>query len=190
MSAATPSAPDLLVEEPLPEMEIDGAAAGAPPMTPQAALLAVAGGAVGSTPPAPPPVATPESGATQGGAASAPPSQAATPMVVESGRPEDHEWWVPPTHPTALGEGDHLLSIYRTFLDSEQVTAWNRRLARFPRQVALPAGWLVDLPALLEREDWSQVDRVRLCLAQSTEATEVAANQPVVDWRWCCQAPP
>jgi len=60
MSAATPSAPDLLVEEPLPEMEIDGAAAGAPPMTPQAALLPVAGGAVGSTPPAPPPVATPE----------------------------------------------------------------------------------------------------------------------------------
>jgi len=34
MSAATPPAPDLLVEEPLPEMEIDGTAAGTPPMAP------------------------------------------------------------------------------------------------------------------------------------------------------------
>jgi len=149
MSAATPLAPDLFVEEPLPEMEIDGAAAVTPPMAPQSALPPVTAGAVGSTPPAPPPLATPESGATQGGAASAPPIQAATPMVVESGRPEDLDWWVPPSHQTAMGEGGHLLSIYRTFPDSEQVTAWSRRLARFPRQVALPAGWLVDLPALL-----------------------------------------
>jgi len=171
-------------------MENDGAAAGAPPMTPQSALPPVAGWAVGSTPPAPPPVATPESGALEGGAASAAPSQAATPKVVASGRPKDLDWWVPPTHPTAMGEGGHLLSIYRTFPDSEQVTAWNHRLARFPRQVALPAVCLVDLPALLEREDWGQVDRVRRCLTQSTAADEVAAYQPVVDWRWCFQAPP
>jgi len=123
MSAATPRAPDLLVEEPLPEMEINGTAAGTPPMAPQSALPPVTGAAVGASPPAPPPLASPESGATQAGAASAPPSQAATPMVVESGRPEDLDWWVPPTHPTAMGEGGHLLSIYRTFPDSEQVTA-------------------------------------------------------------------
>jgi len=98
---------------------------------------------------------------------------------------------VGPSHPpNRYGRGGHLLSIYRTFPDSEQVTAWNHRLARFPRQVALPAGWLVDLPALLEREDWGQVDRVRRCLSQSTGADEVAAYQPVVDWRWCFQAPP
>jgi len=190
MSAATPPAPDLLVEEPLPEMEIDETAAGTPPMAPKSALPPVTGGAVGSTPPAAPPLASPESRATQVGAASAPPSQAATPMVVESGRPQDLDWWVPPTHPTAMGEGGHLLSIYCTFPDSEQVTAWNRRLARFPRQVALPAGWLMDLPALLEREDWGQVDRVRRCLSQSTGADEVAADQPVVEWRWCCQFSP
>jgi len=149
MSAATAPAPYLLVEEPLPEMEIDGAAAGTPPMAPQSALPPVTSGAFGSTPPAPPPLATPESGATQGGVASAQPGQTATPIVVESGRPEDLAWWVPPTHPTTMGYGGHLLSIYRTFSDSEQVTAWNSRLARFPRQVALPAGWLVDLPALI-----------------------------------------
>ena len=165
MSAATPPAPDLLVEEPLPEMEIDGTAAATPPMAPQSALPPVTRGAVGSSPPVPPTLASPESGATQGGAASVPPSQAATPMVVESGRPEDLDWWVPPTHPTAMGEGGHLLSIYRAFPDSEQVAAWNGRLARFPRQVALPAGWLVDLPALLEWKDWGQIDHVRRCLS-------------------------
>jgi len=190
MSAATPPAPDLLVQEPLPEMEIDGTAAGAPPMTPQSALPPVAGGAVGPTPPAAPPVATPESGARQGGAASAPPSQAVTPMVFESKRPEDLDWWVPPTHATAVGEGGHQCSIFRTFPDSEQVTAWNSRLARFPHQVALPAGWLVDLPAILELEDWGQVESVRRCRSQSTGAEEVTADQPVVHWRWCCQAPP
>jgi len=79
MSAATPPAPDLLVEEPLPEMEIDGTAAETPPMAPQSALPLVTGGAVGSTPPAAPPLASPESGSTKGSAASAPPSQAATP---------------------------------------------------------------------------------------------------------------
>jgi len=106
-------------------------------------------------------------------------------MAVESGRPEDLDWWVPPTHPTPMGEGGHFLSIYRTFPDSEQVTAWNCRLARFPRQVALPAGWLVDLLAFLERDDWDHVDRVRRCLSQRTGATELAADQPVVDWCWC-----
>jgi len=171
-------------------MEIDGTAAGTPPMAPQSALPPVPGEAVGSPPPAAPPLASPESGDTQGGAASAPPSQAATPMIFESGRPEDLDWWVLPTHPTAMGEGGHLLSIYRTCPDSEQVTAWNSRLARFRRQVALPAWWLVDLPALLEREDLGQVDRVRWCLSQSTGADEVAADQPVVEWRWCWQAPP
>ena len=45
-------------------------------------------------------------------------------------------------------------------------------------------------PAILEREDWGQVDRVRRCLSQSTGATEVAEDQPVVDWRWCFQAQP
>jgi len=123
MSAVTTLAPDLLVEEPLPELEIDGGAAGAPPMTPQSTLPPVAGGAVESAPPAPPPVVTTESGALHGGAASAPPSQAATPMVVETARPEDLDWLVSPTHPTAMGEGGHLLSMYRTFPDSEQVTA-------------------------------------------------------------------
>ena len=63
MSAATTPAPDVLVEEPFPEMETDGAAAVAPPMSPQSAIPPVTGEAVGSTPPAPPPVATPESGA-------------------------------------------------------------------------------------------------------------------------------
>jgi len=56
MSAATPPAPDLPVKEPLPEMDIDGTAAGTPPMAPQSALPPVTGGAVGSTPPAAPPL--------------------------------------------------------------------------------------------------------------------------------------
>ena len=189
MSAAATPAPDLLDEEPLAGMDIDGAAAGAPSATPQSALPPVVRGAGDPTPPPPPSVATPESGVRQGVAASATPGQAAA-MAVESGRPEDLDWWVPPNHPTSMGGGCHLLSIYLTFPDSEQVKEWNRRLARFPRQVVLPAGWLVDLPALLEREDWGRLDPVRRCLAQSTGATELAADQPVVDWRWCCRAPP
>jgi len=128
-------------------MEIDGTAAGTPPMAPQSALPPVTGGAVGSTPPVPPPLASPESGATQGGAASVPPSQAATPMVVDSGRPEDLDWWVPPTHPTAMGEGGHLLSIYLTFPDSEQVTAWNRHSRASPvKWLYLPGGWWISPP--------------------------------------------
>jgi len=103
-------------------------------------------------------------------AASATPGQAAA-MAVESGRPKDLDWWVPPNHPTSMREGCHLFSIYPTFPDSEQVKEWNRRLARVPRQVVLPAGWLVDLLAILERKDWGRLDPVRRCLAKSTGAT-------------------
>jgi len=183
MSAAATPTPDLLDEEPLAGMDIDGAAAGAPSATPQSALPPVVRGAGDPTPPPPPSVATPQSGVRQGVAASATPGQAAA-MAVESGRPEDLNWWVPPNHPTSMGGGCHHLSIYLAFPDSEQVKEWNRRLARFPRQVVLPAEWLVDLPALLEREDWGRLDPVRWCLVHSTGATELAADQPVVDWRW------
>jgi len=189
MPAAATPAPDLLDEKPLAGMEIDGAAVGALPATPQSALPPVACGAGRTNPPAPRPVTTPESGVPQGVAASATPGQAAA-MAVESCRPDDLDWWVPPNHPTSMSEGCHLLSIYLTFPDSEQVKEWNRRLARFPRQVVLPAGWLEDLPALLKREDWGRLDPVCRCLFPSTGATELAADQPVVDWRWCCRAPP
>jgi len=111
-------------------------------------------------------------------------------MPVESGRSEDLDWWVPPNYPTSMGGGCHLFLIYITFPDLEQVKEWNRRLARFPRHVVLPAGRLVDLAALLEREDWGRLNPVRRCPAQSTGATELAADHPVVVWRWCCRAPP
>jgi len=84
-------------------MEIDGAAAGAPPATPQSALPPVASGEVGTIPPAPPPVETPESGAPQGGAASATLGQAAAPMAVETTRPEDLDWWVSPNPNPRVG---------------------------------------------------------------------------------------
>jgi len=187
MSAVATPAPDLLDEEPLAGMDIDGAAAEAPSTTPQSALPPVVRGAGDPTPPPLPSVPTNESGVRQGVAASATPGQAAA-MAVESGRPEDLDWWVSPNYPTSMGGGCHLLSMYLTFPDSEQVKEWNRRLARFPRQVVLPAGWLVDLPALLEREDWGRLDPVRRCIIQSTGAPELAADQPVVDWRWCCRA--
>jgi len=170
-------------------MEIDGAGARAPSSTPQSALPLVARGAGDTTPPPPPSAATPESGVRQGVAVPSTTGQVAA-MAVESGRPEDLDWWVPPNHPTSMGEGCHLFSICLTFPDSEQVKEWNRRLVRFPRQVVLPAGWLVDLPAILELQDWGRFDPVRRCLAQSTGATELAAVQPVVNWRSCCRAPP
>ena len=170
-------------------MEIDGAAAGAPSATSQSALFPVARGASATTPPPPPSVATPASGVRQGVAAPATPGQAAA-MAVESGRPKDLDWWVPPNHPTSMREGCHLFSIYPTFPDSEQVKEWNRRLARVPRQVVLPAGWLVDLLAILERKHWGRLDPVRRCLPKSTGATKLAVDEPVVDWRWCCRAPP
>lgn len=92
-------------------------------------------------------------------------------------------WQVPKT----IGEfpDGHLKEVYRRVPAARRDDVWQRRTRRFPRQVALPAGVMCDLPALLHAADANEVSALAHSLAQAPGELEFDDTTMTVLPEWC-----